>query len=96
MIGPIFFVLILAAAAVLPALAAWSLFRNRSQSLRLLATILGGQVLVTPAIALIAFSEDRTGDEDPVKTVLIYAGMALVFSIMTLAMREMVRIRNER
>lgn len=96
MIGALFFILVLAAAAILPALAAWSFSRKSSHSVRLFSTLIGGQILVTPAIALIAFSENRAGDENPIQTLLIYCGMALVFSIMTFAVREMVRVQNEK
>lgn len=96
MIGAVFFILVLAVAAVLPAMAGWSLSKNNTQSMRMLATLLGGQILVTPAILLIAFSNDRANDEDPIRTVVIYAGMALVFSIMTFAIREMVKVQKER
>ncbi len=96
MIGPIVFVLILALSAILPALIAWSIFRKNRHLVRLLAALLGGQIIVTPAIALIAFSKDRAGDEDPLKTVLLYCGMALILSIMTFAVREMIRVQSER
>ncbi|MEP2988906.1 MAG: hypothetical protein ABJN65_13025 [Parasphingorhabdus sp.] len=96
MIGAVFFILVLAVGAVLPAMAGWSLFKNKVQSMRMFATLLGGQILVTPVIMLIAFSNDRANDEDPIRTVVIYAGMALVFSIMTFAIREMVKVQKER
>lgn len=96
MIGAVFFILVLAVAAILPAMAGWSLSKNNTQSMRMLATLLGGQILVTPAIMLIAFSNDRANDEDPIRTIVIYAGMALVFSIMTFAIREMVKVQKEK
>lgn len=96
MIGPILFLLMLAVAVIIPALMAWSLFLSRPHFQRLLATMAGGQILVMPAIAMIAFSQDRSDDEDPIKTVLIYAGMALVFSIMTFAIREMVKVQRKK
>lgn len=96
MIGAIIFILIIAFGAVLPALAAWSFGRNKSHSTRLLLTLIGGQVLVTPGVALITFSADRATDENPVRTLLVYGGMALVFSIMTFAIREMINVQNNK
>ena len=96
MIGAVVFILIIALGAVLPALGAWSFSRDSSHSIRLLATLIGGQILVTPGVALLAFSANSASDQNPVRTLLVYGGMALVFSIMTFAIREMINVQNNK
>lgn len=88
MIGPIFYILLIFALVALPAFAGWKLSRKHGQSVRMAGTILAGQLILTPAVAFIAFSKDRVAGESPVQTVLIYAAMALVISIMTFAVLE--------
>lgn len=95
MTGPIFFVVIIVAITVLPAIAGWSLSQNQGHGIRMVATLLAGQIIITPAIAFVAFAQDRAQDENPVKTVMMYAAMALVASIMTFAIREMIRMQKQ-
>ncbi|QTD56327.1 hypothetical protein [Parasphingorhabdus cellanae] len=88
MTGPIVFIAIIAIVVAFPAVAGWKLSQKRDQFVRMANTILAGQLILTPGMALIAFSEDRANDENPVQTVVIYAAMALVISIMTFTIME--------
>jgi O-antigen/teichoic acid export membrane protein len=88
MTGPIFFIILIIALAAFPAFAGWKFSQNKDQFVRMASTIVAGQMIVTPGIILIAFSEDRAGDESPMQTMIIYAAMALVISIMTFAILE--------
>lgn len=94
MIAPIFFIALIVLLVALPAFAGWSLSQKYDQHIRMLCTILLGQMILTPGMLLIAFSENRAMDENPVKTVLVYAGMALVISIMTFAILEIRKTRK--
>ncbi len=88
MTGPIVYIALLALVVALPAVAGWKLGRKSEQFPRMAGTILGGQLILTPAMAIIAFSGDAPISENPLRTVLIYAAMALVISIMTFAILE--------
>ncbi|MEP3224618.1 MAG: hypothetical protein ABJO01_01495 [Parasphingorhabdus sp.] len=88
MTGPIFFIVIIVMVAALPALAGWKLSQKRDQFVRMVSTIGAGQLILTPGIAMTAFSENRAHDENPIQTIVIYAAMALVISIMTFAIME--------
>lgn len=96
MTGPIFFIILLFALVAFPAVAGWKLSQKCDQFVRMASTIVAGQLIVTPGIILIAFSEDRVGDENPIQTMIIYAAMALVISIMTFAILEIKKTRRDR
>ncbi|MEH6716160.1 hypothetical protein [Parasphingorhabdus flavimaris] len=88
MIGPIFYILLIFALVAAPAYAGWKLSRNQGQSIRMAGTIVAGQLILTPAVAYISFSQGEGASGNPVQTSLIYAAMALVISIMTFAILE--------
>ncbi|MEH6756751.1 MAG: hypothetical protein V7676_04480 [Parasphingorhabdus sp.] len=88
MIGPIIFMVLLGVMVVLPAFTGWKWSQKKEQFVRMGATILGGQAIATPVMGFIAFSAERAHDESPFKSVIIYASMALVISIMTFAILE--------
>lgn len=96
MTGPIFYIALIVALVVLPAIAGWKLGQKHDQFVRMASTILAGQLILTPGIALIAFSEDRAGDENPLQTMIIYAAMALVISIMTFAILEIRKTQRDK
>lgn len=96
MTGPIFFVVMIVAITVLPAIAGWSLSQKQGHGIRMAATLMAGQMIITPTIAFMVFARDRAQDENPVKTVMMYAAMALVASIMTFAIREMIRMQKQK
>ncbi|WP_108810116.1 hypothetical protein [Sphingorhabdus sp. Alg231-15] len=96
MTGPIVFIAIVVLVAALPAIAGWKLSQKRDQFVRMASTILAGQLILTPGMALIAFSEDRAGDENPLQTVIIYAAMALMISIMTFVILEIRKTRQDK
>ncbi len=96
MTGPIFFIAIIVIVAVLPAIIGWKLSQKRDQIVRMASTILAGQFILTPAMALIALSENRVGDENPVQTIVIYAVMALTISIMTFVILEIRKTRHDK
>tara|TARA_R110000772_G_scaffold175833_4_gene287577 strand:- start:573 stop:842 length:270 start_codon:yes stop_codon:yes gene_type:complete len=79
---------LLAATVILPAIGGWKYSQKKEQFVRMGATILGGQAIATPVMGFIAFSAERAHDESPLKSVIIYAAMALVISIMTFAILE--------
>ena len=83
MIGPIFYILLIFALVAAPGYAGWKLSRNQGQSIRMAGTIVAGQLILTPAVAYISFSQGEGASGNPVQTSLIYAAMALVISIMT-------------
>ena len=88
MTGPILFMVLLGVMVVLPACIGWKLGQKKEQFARMASTILCGQAIATPVMGFIAFSTDRAHDENPLKSVIIYAAMALVISIMTFAILE--------
>ncbi|WP_417621781.1 hypothetical protein [Parasphingorhabdus sp.] len=88
MIVPIFFILLIVLLVALPAIAGWKLSRNHGQFARMAGTILAGQMILTPGIIFISISKATVAGENPVRTMIIYAGMALVISIMTFAVLE--------
>lgn len=96
MTGPIIFIAIMAALVVFPAIVGWKLSQKSEQFVRMASTIFAGQLILTPAMGLIAFSEDRANDENPVQTVIIYAAMALMISIMTFVIFEIRKTRKDR
>lgn len=88
MIGPIFYILLIILLVALPAMAGWKLSKKHGQSIRMAGTILAGQLILTPGIAYIAFSQATSAEGTPVQTAIIYAAMALVISIMTFVVLE--------
>ncbi len=96
MTGPIVFIGIIVMVAAFPAIIGWKLSQKRDQLVRMASTILAGQFILTPGMALIAFSEDRAGDENPVQTIVIYAAMALMISIMTFVILEIRQTRHDK
>lgn len=96
MTGPILFIAIVAALVVFPAIVGWKLRQKSEQFVRMASTIFAGQLILTPAMAFIAFSEDRANDESPVQTVIIYAAMALMISIMTFVILEVRKTRQDK
>ena len=89
MSGPIIYIALLALLVTLPAIAGWKLSRKYEQFPRMAGAILGGQLLLTPGMAIIAFSGAAPISGNPLRTVIIYAAMALVISIMTFVILEM-------
>lgn len=77
MTGPIFFIAMIVIVVALPTIAGWKLSQKHEQFVRMASTILAGQLILTPGIVLLAFSEDRNFGENPLKAVIIYAAMAL-------------------
>jgi hypothetical protein len=70
-------ILIFAAAVILPAGLLWWLFRRTESSIRVLAALLGGQLLATPAMLHIAWQEAAPGDADPWIALATVAVLAL-------------------
>ncbi len=91
MIAPIFYIFLIFALIAAPAFAGWKLSRKHGQSIRMAGTVLAGQLVLTPVVAYIAFSKSSIAGDNPVKTAMTYAAMAVVISIMTFAVLE---IRN--
>ncbi|MGB5723657.1 MAG: hypothetical protein WBM39_04520 [Parasphingorhabdus sp.] len=89
MIGPIFYILLIFVVVALPAVGGWKLSQKHGQLIRMAGTILAGQLILTPAVAYIAFFKVKVAGEHPAQTALIYAAMALVVSIMTFVVLEM-------
>ena len=89
MIGPILFVVFIVALAALPAFAGWRYGQKYEQSRRMACAILAGQAIVTPGVILIAYSGALATDVNLLKTVIVYAAMALVVSITTFVILEM-------
>ena len=95
MIGPIFFVLLAGLLIVLPAIAGWTVSKKRDLGVRLFCTIIGGQFLFLPAIGFIAFYSSRADGDDPWKMLALYAAVATIVSIMTLASLEIRKTHKE-
>lgn len=91
MIGPIFYILLIVLLVAVPAIAGWKLSGKHGQSIRMAGTVLAGQLVLTPVVAYITFSEGTIVADNPVKTALTYAAMGIVISIMTFVALE---IRN--
>ncbi|GAB5486529.1 MAG: hypothetical protein Pars2KO_00990 [Parasphingorhabdus sp.] len=96
MTSPIFYIVLIVVLAALPATVGWNVAKKREQFGRMAGAIIGGQTLLTPGIALIAFSEDRAADENPLQTIIIYGAMALAISIMTFVFLEIRKTHRER
>ncbi|ATW04787.1 hypothetical protein [Sphingorhabdus sp. YGSMI21] len=96
MIGPIFYILLVFALVAAPAFAGWKLSRKRGQSIRMAITIVAGQFILTPAVALLAFSADPGLYESPAKSTVIYSAMAVAISIMTFVILEMKNTRRDK
>ena len=88
MIGPIFYILLIVAIIVAPAFAGWKLSRKHGQSIRMAGTILAGQLILTPVVAYNVYSKNMIATDNPAKTALTYAAMAVVISIMTFVVLE--------
>ena len=88
MIGPIFYILLIFLLVSVPAILGWKLSRNHGQFTRMAGTILAGQLILTPGIILISVFTEQADKSNPVRTMIIYAAMALVISIMTFAILE--------
>lgn len=95
MTGPLFFVVAAACMIILPAIAGWSLSQKQGLAARMFATLLGGQLILTPAIIFFTFAQDQAADGNPIRTVIVYAMMALMISIMTFVIREMMRAQRQ-
>lgn len=80
----------------LPSTVGWKLVQKHDQFIRMAGAIVAGQMILTPGIVLIAFSEQRAGDENPAQTMIIYGAMALVISIMTFAILEIKKTHKDR
>lgn len=80
----------------LPAIAGWKFSQKHEQFIRMASTIFAGQIILTPGIAFLAFSEDRNFGENPLKAVIIYAAMALMISIMTFVILEIRKTRQDK
>ena len=93
MIAPLFFIVVIFVLVALPAALGWKLVRNHDQSVRMAGAVLAGQIILTPGVAYFSLVTGDGGGDNPMRTVLIYAGMALVISIMTFAILE---IKNTR
>ncbi|MEP2104063.1 MAG: hypothetical protein ABJP02_13430 [Parasphingorhabdus sp.] len=93
MTGPIFFIVMMVVVVTLPSIVGWKLSKKYQQFGRMAATALAGQLIMTPVILWLAYSEDRNFGENPLKAVTIYAAMALMISIMTFVILE---IKNTR
>lgn len=89
MTGSIFFIALLAVLAALPAIAGWKIGQKYDQFGRMAFTILGGQLILTPGVGLIIFTGGGPDGANPLRTVIVYAAMALVIAIMTFAILEM-------
>ncbi|WP_373492052.1 hypothetical protein [Parasphingorhabdus sp.] len=96
MIGPIFYIVLIFALVALPAIAGWKLSRKQGQFTRMAGTIAAGQMILTPGIIWIVYSTGSGPDQNPVRTIIIYAGMAIVISIMTFAVLEIKNTRRNR
>ena len=96
MIAPIFYILLIVLLVALPAIAGWKLSRRHGQSIRIAGTILAGQLILTPVMAFLSFSKDGVAGESPFRTVMIYASMAIVISIMTFVVLEIKNTRKEK
>ncbi|WP_109357028.1 hypothetical protein [Sphingorhabdus sp. EL138] len=88
MTGPIFFIALIVIIVALPAFAGWKFKQKSDQFVRMASTIVAGQLILTPGISWLAYSEDRNFGDDPLKAIIIYAAMALMISIMTFAIME--------
>ncbi|MEO9600847.1 hypothetical protein [Parasphingorhabdus sp.] len=77
----------------LPAFAGWSLSQKYDQPIRMICTILLGQMILTPGMLLITLSDNQAMTENPTKTVMVYAAMALMISIMTFVILEIRKTR---
>ncbi|MEW4466914.1 hypothetical protein AB1K62_03675 [Parasphingorhabdus sp. JC815] len=89
MTGSIFFIALLAILAALPAIGGWKLGQKYEQFTRMACTILGGQLILTTGVGLIVLFGGGPDGANPLRTVIIYAAMALAISIMTFAILEM-------
>ncbi|HEY9090555.1 hypothetical protein [Parasphingorhabdus sp.] len=89
MSGPIIYIALLVVLAAFPAYAGWKFSRKREQFGRMAGTILGGQLIVTPGMALITLTGGTPDGASALRTVLVYAAMALAISIMIFAILEM-------
>ena len=89
MIGPIFYILLIFLLVSVPAILGWKLSRNHGQFTRMAGTILAGQAILTPGVIYITLSKPQIAEGSHIKTMLIYACMALVISIMTFVILEM-------
>ena len=89
MTGPLFFAALAILAVAVPAVAAWKLRQKSSQNIRMISTILAGQLFLTPGILWLAYSEDRNFGDQPVTAILVYMLMAVTLSIMAFAILEM-------
>ena len=96
MIAPIFYILLIVLLVALPAIAGWKLSRRHGQSIRIAGTIFAGQLILTPGMAFLSFSNGGVAGESPFRTVMIYASMAIVISIMTFAILEIKNTRKEK
>ena len=96
MIGPVYFFMFLASLVIFPALGGWFIAKKYEMGIRFFCTALGGQILLLPGIASIAFSQDRAHDENPLSIMIVYGSMALVISIMTFAIMEMRKDRRKK
>jgi hypothetical protein len=71
-------IVVFIAAVILPSVGVWWLLRNRAS--RLPAAVLGGQLLVTPAMVWIAWHEATPDDHDAWAAIAGVAIAALVIS----------------
>ena len=79
-------IIIFILAVVLPSLGLWWLFRNGG--LRLPAAIVGGQLVVTPAMVWIAWHEATPADNDAWMALVGAAVAALLISVIWLVVVE--------
>lgn len=86
--GPIFFIALIVIVVAFPAFIGWKFKQKSDQFVRMASTIVAGQVILTPGILWLAYSEDRNFGDNPLKAIIIYAAMALMISIMTFVIME--------
>ena len=96
MTGPIFFFILLALVVILPALGGWFIAKKYEMGIRFFGTALGGQVIILPFIMFVTLSNKTNSNDSTLKTIIIYASMALVISIMTFAIMEMRKVRSNK
>ncbi|GAB5481429.1 MAG: hypothetical protein Pars92KO_11860 [Parasphingorhabdus sp.] len=86
--GPIFFIALIVIVVAFPAFIGWKFKQKSDQFVRMASTIVAGQVILTPGILWLAYSEDRNFGDSPLKAIIIYAAMGLMISIMTFVIME--------